>query len=54
MTRRRLLANLLVAVILAVILIALVIVHIDERASKHVSENDRPRWVQEIPFNEGA
>jgi len=52
MTLRRLLWNLLVAVALAVILIGLVIIHIDERASKHVSASDPARWTQEIPFEE--
>jgi len=49
MTLRRLLWNLLVAVALAVILIGLVIIHIDERASKHVSDPIKP-FAQEVKF----
>ena len=51
MSRLRLLANIAVGVILVLILVGLVIVIIDERASKHVSENVRVKpFVQEVKF----
>ena len=53
MTLRRLLANILAGIVLVVILIGLVIIMVDERASKHVSANVRERWTQAVPFAGG-
>ena len=51
MTLRRILANLAAGIVLMVILVGLVIVLIDERASKHVSENVRVKtFTQEVKF----
>ena len=49
MSRLRLLANIAVGVILVLILVGLVIVIIDERASKHVSDPIKP-FAQEVKF----
>jgi len=49
MTFRRILANLAAGIVLMVILVGLVIVLIDERASKHVSDPIKP-FAQEVKF----
>ena len=48
MTLRRILANLAAGIVLMVILVGLVIVLIDEWASKHVSDPVKP-FMQEVP-----
>jgi hypothetical protein len=53
MTLRRLAANLLAGIVLVLILVGLVIIMVDERCSKNVSESVRERSVQAIPFAEG-
>jgi hypothetical protein len=49
MTIRRLIANILVAIVLAAVLFSLVAVIVDERCSRAVSMAD-PKPGQEIPF----
>jgi len=49
MSRLRILANIAVAVVLVAILVGLVMILIDERASKHVSDPIKP-FAQEVKF----
>ena len=50
MTRLRLLANILVAVILVAVLVGLVAISVDERCSRNVSADETAGMVQSIPF----
>jgi predicted DNA repair protein MutK len=52
MTLRRIIANVLVAVVLAAVLFGLVAVIVDERCSRAVSMADPKPMVQDIPFKE--
>jgi hypothetical protein len=52
MTLRRLLLNILVALVLAAVLFGLVAVIVDERCSRAVSMAEPDKPGQEIPFKE--